>query len=296
MGDRVIKQIGSVGLFLRYESGGSGRYRLFSVYDSYAKTNLIFSSSINFTNNTISASGGSSSFTYYVDGTQSSAVAANSWQNVLISFNPKIFIDASKDFIVEFGDTTSSTNMYIQNVYINNNSIQNEYEAKLINSAFNGSHTLASNTVSASVRDSLFIDLPEKNYTASSRNVVYQPRFGQKRFLTDIKAAGRGTCISYLSAANVGNLVLIGDQFYVDNVQIIAGDNVLSLYDGNIYTIGSDNRFSILSSQIGDVVYVLNGLRNKNEYFIKTTSSTWTNTEIAVKYNFDQSEEEGLTF
>jgi hypothetical protein len=292
----MIKQIGSVGFFLRYESGASGTYRLFSIYDSYEKNNLILSSSINFTNNVISASGGSSSFTYYVDGTQSSSVSARYWQNVLVSFSPKIFIDASKDFIVEFGDTTSSTNIYIQNVYINNNSIQNEYEAKTINSAFNGSHLFASNVVSASVRHSLFIDFPEKNYTASARNVVYQPRFGQKRFLTDIKAAGRGTCISYLSAANAGSLVLIGDQFYVDNVQVVAGDNILSLYDGNIYTVGSDNKFSILSSQIGDVVYVLNGLRNKNEYFIKTTSSTWENTQMSVKYNFDQSEEEGLTF
>jgi len=292
----MIKQIGSVGFFLRYASGASGTYRLFSIYDSYEKNNLILSSSINFTNNVISASGGSSSFTYYVDGTQSSSVSAKYWQNVLISFNPKFFIDASKDFIVEFGDTTSSINMYIQNVYINNNSIQNEYEAKTINSAFNGSHLFASNIVSASVRDSVFIDLPEKNYTASARNVVYQPRFGQKRFLTDIKAAGRGTCISYLSAANAGSLVLIGDQFYVDNVEIAAGDNILSLYDGNVYTVGSDNKFSIFSSQIGDVVYVLNGLRNKNEYFIKTTSSSWSNTQMSVKYNFDQNEEEGLTF
>jgi len=292
----MIKQIGSVGFFLRYVSGASGTYRLFSIYDSYEKNNLILSSSINFTNNVISASGGSSSFTYYVDGIQSSSVSAKYWQNVLVSFNPKFFIDASKDFIVEFGDTTSSINIYIQNVYVNNNSIQNEYEAKTINSAFNGSHLFASNTVSASVRDSVFIDLPEKNYTASARNVVYQPRLGQKKFLTDIKAAGRGTCISYLSAANAGSLVLIGDQFYVDNVQISAGDNILSLYDGNVYTVGSDNKFSILSSQIGDVVYVLNGLRNKNEYFIKTTSSTWENTQMSVKYNFDQSEEEGLTF
>ena len=292
----MIKQIGSVGFFLRYASGASGTYRLFSIYDSYEKNNLILSSSINFTNNVISASGGSSSFTYYVDGTQSSSVSAKYWQNVLISFNPKFFIDASKDFIVEFGDTTSSINMYIQNVYVNNNSIQNEYEAKTINSAFNGSHLFASNIVSASVRDSVFIDLPEKNYTASARNVVYQPRLGQKRFLTDIKAAGRGTCISYLSAANAGSLVLIGDQFYVDNVEIAAGDNILSLYDGNVYTVGSDNKFSIFSSQIGDVVYVLNGLRNKNEYFIKTTSSSWSNTQMSVKYNFDQNEEEGLTF
>ena len=111
------------------------------------------------------------------------------------------------------------------------------------------------------------IDYPETNFISASTNVIYQPSFGQQRYLMDINAATEGSLSQFVSAS-----VMTNDDLYIDTVNINVGDKVLSIADNQIYELTASSQLITISSSVGDVVRVLYGQYLNRISFIQTAS------------------------
>jgi hypothetical protein len=206
-----------------------------------------------------------------------SVIPSQQWSHVTFSFEDKLATDDTNNFLVQFGDSASS-NFNIQNLYILENSFSASEVGYLHQEFTGGTSNKLTVPPSASYSVSI-IDYPENNFTSASTNVIYQPSFGQQRYLMDITAATESSLSQFVSAS-----IMTNDDLYIDTVNINVGNKILSLADNQIYELNESSQLTTVSSSVGDVVRVLYGQYLNRISFIKT-SNGFEIQPIRVKIN-----------
>ena len=271
----MIKYLGSVGTFIRLNDIDNKTYTLLNVYSSSAINESLFSAQIN--NFTGQISFDSASTFLYVNGTSGSVVPSQQWAHITFSFNKKLETYDINNFIIRFGDSASS-NFNIQNLYILENSFTDS-EIGYLHEEFTGGTTnklVVPPSASYSIN---IIDYPETNFVSASTNVIYQPLFGQKRYLMDVNVMAEEGLSRFVSAS-----IMTNDNLYIDTVNINIGDKVLSLADNQIYQLTASSQLTTISSSVGDVVKILYGQYFKQLSLVKTASG-FAIEPIRVKIN-----------
>jgi hypothetical protein len=259
----MIKYLGSVGTFIRLNDNVDATYQLLNVYSSSAAQTSLFSAQVNNSTGIISFSSASTSL--YINGVSGSVIPNQQWAHITFSFEDKLATHDTNNFLILFGDSASS-NFNIQNLYILENSFSASEVGYLHQEFTGGTNNKLTVPPSASYAINV-VDYPETNFVSASTNVIYQPSFGQQRYLMDINAATEGSLNRFVSAS-----VMTNDDLYIDTVNINTGDKVLSLADNQIYELTASSQLVTLSSSVGDVVRVLYGQYLNRISFIKTAS------------------------
>lgn len=272
----MLKYLGSVGAFIRLNDSENKTYNLLNIFSSSVTNNLLFSASVNNLNGSVVVNTASTSI--YVDGVSSSVVPSNKWCHLTFAFENKLWTYDTNNFIVRFGDTASS-NFNIQNIYILQSYLNNQ-DVSYIHQEFTGG-TNQKITVPVSSSYSInIIDYPENTFTSASTNIIYQPVSGQKRYLLDLSAATENSLSKFVSASVMSN-----DDLYIDTVNVIPGDYILSLQDNLIYQLTSSSQLITISSSVGDVVRTVSGQYFNNISYLKTNSG-FQITPSRVKINY----------
>lgn len=259
----MIKYLGSVGTFIRLNDNENKTYQLLNVYSSSAANTSLFTASVNNSSGVITFNSASTSL--YVNGASGSVVPNQQWAHITFSFNDKLWTYDTNNFLVRFGSSASS-NFNIQNLYILEDSFT-DTDIGYLHQEFTGG-TNNKLTVQPSASYSInIIDYPEDNYISASSNIIYQPTYNQKRYLTDIQAATENSLSMFVSAS-----VMTNDDLYIDTVDINIGDKVLSLADNQIYQLNASSQLTLFSSSVGDVITVLSGQYLNNLSFTKNSS------------------------
>jgi hypothetical protein len=259
----MIKYLGSIGTFIRLNDSVDATYQLLNVYSSSAAQTSLFSAQVNNSTGIISFSSASTSL--YINGVSGSVIPNQQWSHITFSFEDKLATYDTNNFLILFGDSASS-NFNIQNLYILENSFSASEVGYLHQEFTGGTNNKLTVPPSASYAINV-VDYPETNFVSASTNVIYQPSFGQQRYLMDINAATEGSLNRFVSAS-----VMTNDDLYIDTVNINTGDKVLSLADNQIYELTASSQLVTLSSSVGDVVRVLYGQYLNRISFIKTAS------------------------
>jgi hypothetical protein len=271
----MIKYLGSVGTFIRLNDNDNKTYDLLNVYSSSAAKLVLFSAEVN--NSTGLVSFDSASTSLYINGVSGSVIPNQQWAHITFSFDDKLATYDTNNFLIRFGDSASS-NFNIQNLYILENSFSAS-EVGYLHQEFTGG-TTNKLTIPPSASYSInIIDYPETDFVSASTNVIYQPSFGQQRYLMDINAATEDSLSRFVSAS-----VMTNDDLYIDTVNINTGNKVLSIADNQIYELTASSQLITVSSSVGDVVRVLYGQYLNRISFIKTASG-FSIQPIQVKVN-----------
>lgn len=271
----MIKYLGSVGTFIRLNDNDNKTYDLLNVYSSSAAKLVLFSAEVN--NSTGLISFDSASTSLYINGVSGSVIPNQQWAHITFSFDDKLATYDTNNFLIRFGDSASS-NFNIQNLYILENSFSAS-EVGYLHQEFTGG-TTNKLTIPPSASYSInIIDYPETDFVSASTNVIYQPSFGQQRYLMDINAATEDSLSRFVSAS-----VMTNDDLYIDTVNINTGNKVLSIADNQIYELTASSQLITVSSSVGDVVRVLYGQYLNRISFIKTASG-FSIQPIQVKVN-----------
>jgi len=271
----MIKYLGSVGTFIRLNDNDDKTYDLLNVYSSSAAKLVLFSAEVN--NSTGLISFDSASTSLYINGVSGSVIPNQQWAHITFSFDDKLATYDTNNFLIRFGDSASS-NFNIQNLYILENSFSAS-EVGYLHQEFTGG-TTNKLTIPPSASYSInIIDYPETDFVSASTNVIYQPSFGQQRYLMDINAATENSLSRFVSAS-----VMTNDDLYIDTVNINTGNKVLSIADNQIYELTASSQLITVSSSVGDVVRVLYGQYLNRISFIKTASG-FSIQPIQVKVN-----------
>ena len=271
----MIKYLGSVGTFIRLNDNDDKTYDLLNVYSSSAAKLVLFSAEVNNSTGLISFESASTSL--YINGVSGSVIPNQQWAHITFSFDDKLATYDTNNFLIRFGDSASS-NFNIQNLYILENSFSAS-EVGYLHQEFTGG-TTNKLTIPPSASYSInIIDYPETDFVSASTNVIYQPSFGQQRYLMDINAATENSLSRFVSAS-----VMTNDDLYIDTVNINTGNKVLSIADNQIYELTASSQLITVSSSVGDVVRVLYGQYLNRISFIKTASG-FSIQPIQVKVN-----------
>jgi len=271
----MIKYLGSVGTFIRLNDNEDKTYTLLNIYSSSATNLSLFSAEVN--NFTGEVSFTSASTSLYINGVSGSVIPNQQWAHITFSFDDKLATYDTNNFLIRFGDSASS-NFNIQNLYILENSFSAS-EVGYLHQEFTGG-TTNKLTIPPSASYSInIIDYPETDFVSASTNVIYQPSFGQQRYLMDINAATENSLSRFVSAS-----VMTNDDLYIDTVNINTGNKVLSIADNQIYELTASSQLITVSSSVGDVVRVLYGQYLNRISFIKTASG-FSIQPIQVKVN-----------
>jgi hypothetical protein len=277
----MIKQLGTLGFFVK--SNLPDLYKVVTIYSSSAKSVQLFSASIN-SGSVVIPSVTSSVF---VNGTTSGVLKEDYWGHVSFSFFPPLQTTSDNNFSIDFGGAIG-TDFNIQNIYIMQGQVSSTTEALQIHTNFVGGPKIVSNTKVTASADIVLNDSFEDDYINITLGKVYQPSFDQKKFLLNVQAAGKGSCVAQFSRAD-NSYILQSDEFYVDNTLVQSGDYVLSNLDNKVVLISSSARFSTVSTTTGDVVHVLSGIQNGEDFFVKSSSGSWTKIDFQEKFDIVES-------
>jgi len=277
----MIKQLGTLGFFVK--SNTSNLYKVVTIYSSSANNVELFSASINSASLVIP----SMTSSVFINGTTSGSLKEDYWGHVSFSFFPPLQTVSDNNFSINFGGG-SGTDFNIQNIYIMQSQISSTSEALQIHTNFVGGPKTLSNTKVTASADFVLNDSFEDDYVNITLGKVYQPTFGQKKFLLNVQAAGKGDSVAQFSGAD-NSYTLQSDEFYVDNTLVQSGDYVLSNLDNKVVLISSSAKFSTASTTTGDVVHVLSGIQNGEDFFIKSSSGSWTKIDFQEKYDIIES-------
>lgn len=255
----MIKELGTLGFFIKFNESASTSLKFIEVFSSSALSTSLFSASTN-SSKTVAVSTTASMF---LNGSYASAVYDDQWAHLTFIFDPKLKTSSSSNFIVRFGNTTKA-NFQIQNIYILDN-LLDQVNINYIHNAFTGnvSYISGGDTASFSIK---VIDKDEALHTSSLTAVVYQPYTDQNKFLTDVVAVTASSASSYLTTA------LTKSAQFFDGVKVITGDKILSTLDNKVYQVQSDSKLLEISSITGNYVHVLDGIKFGGYNFIKTSS------------------------
>ena len=257
----MIKYLGSVGFFVRLNDDDNKTYQFLNIFSSSARSNLVFSSSVN--NNTGLISFNSASTSVYINGASGSVVPNQQWAHVTFSFNDKLFTYDENNFIIRFGDSASS-NFNIQNLYILEQSFTSSAVSYLHEEFTGGGNMKITVQDSASYTFNI-VDAPETNFISASTNVIYQPLVGQSRYAFDIDAVKEESLSMFISASTMKS-----DDLYIDAHNVSIGSFILSLQDDQIYQVTSSSQLVVVSASVGDVFRILYGQYLGGNFFVKT--------------------------
>ena len=271
----MIKYLGSVGTFIRLNDSENKTYKLLQIFSSSAASEVLFSASVNNLSGAVTINTASTSL--YINGNSASVLPSQQWAHLTFSFDNKLWTYDNNNFLIRFGDTASS-NFNIQNVYILENSFTAQ-DISYLHKEFTGG-TESKLTVPPSASYSInIIDFNENIFTSASTGAIYQPIYKQKKYLFDIAAVKETSLKNFVSAS----LILTNDDLYVDTVNILPNNYILSLEDGQIYQLTASSTLKTVSSSVGDVVNVLAGQYFGSTSFIKTSASVFDLTPLKVK-------------
>ena len=277
----MIKQLGTLGFFVK--SNLPDLYKVVTIYSSSAKSVQLFSASIN-SGSVVIPSVTSSVF---VNGTTSGVLKEDYWGHVSFSFFPPLQTTSDSKFSIDFGGAIG-TDFNVQNIYIMQGQVSSTTEALQIHTNFVGGPKTISNTKVTASADLVLNDSFEDDYINITLGKVYQPWFDQKKFLLNVQAAGKGSCVAQFSRFD-NSYILQSDEFYVDNALVQSGDYVLSNLDNKVVLIASNARFSTVSTTTGDVVHVLSGVQNGEDFFVKNSDTSWSKIDFQEKYDIIES-------
>ena len=256
----MIKQFGTIGLFIKFNESASAGFRLLEVFSSSAATTSLFSASTTSTRTVRMPSPPSGSC--YVNGYVSSSVSDNQWQHLAITFNPKLETDDLNDFTVKFGQS-GSADFQVQNVYMLDAQLTSTEMAYIHNSFVSASAVISTGeSASSSV---LVLDREESRHSSSVLNKIYQPYPGQNRLALNVVSVHDDDSLNSFVSVSMTN-----DARYIDGIQIKDGDNILSITDNKVYRYnGSTNRLSEVSVANNDYVVSLKGISYANTCWLK---------------------------
>ena len=259
----MLKYLGSVGFFVHLNDDDDKTYQFLNIFSSSARSDLVFSSSVN--NSTGLLSFDSASTSVYINGVSGSVVPNQQWAHVTLSFNDKLFTYDENNFIIRFGDTGSS-NFNIQNLYILEQSFTSSAAAYLHEEFTGGGSMKITVNDSASYTFNI-VDAPETNFISASTNVIYQPLVGQTRYVFDIDAVKEESMSVFVSASTMKS-----DDLYVDAYNVSIGSFILSLEDDQIYQVTASSQLVTVSASVGDMFRVLYGQYLGGNFFVKTNT------------------------
>ena len=259
----MIKYLGSVGFFVRLNDDDDKTYQFLNIFSSSARSDLVFSSSVNNSSGTVYFNSASTSL--YVNGVSASTVPNQQWAHITFSFNDKLFTYDENNFIIRFGDTASS-NFNIQNLYILEQSFTSSAVAYLHEEFTGGGSMKITVNDSASYTFNI-VDAPETNFISASTNVIYQPLVGQTRYAFDIDAVKEESMSVFVSASTMKS-----DDLYVDAYNVSIGSFILSLEDDQIYQVTASSQLVTVSASVGDMFRVLYGQYLGGNFFVKTNT------------------------
>jgi len=278
----MIKQLGTIGFFIKVNDQNSTRTKILEVFSSSALSSSLFSASLN-SSNRIATSNSSSIFLNGIaQGT--SSVIMNQWQHIAFTFDPKLETDSSNNFLVRFGNT-GSCDFNIQNLYMLDTSLGAQ-DIRNIHITFTGASAAISTGESASGSIRLS-DKDESRHTSSVTNTIYQPYSDQLRFLSDVRLVTEDSLSSYIGNPAVK---LTGDLKYFDGVESVVPDRVLSISDNAVYQLNVNGGVTLITTSNGDYINVIDGLEYIDTVWLKTSGSfTKVPTLEKIVYFLDQS-------
>lgn len=252
----MIKQIGTLGFFIKFNESASSSFKFLEIFSSSANTTSLFSASTT-ASSTVSFP---TSASMYVNGTISNSASSLDWVHMTFTFNPKLEIDADNDFTVRFGNA-SKGDFNIQNIYMVDRYLFEE-DMLALHGEFSGQYVAVSASNSVPSTSLKLIDKDESRHSSSVTGNVYQPLPAQTRLAYDITAVSNFSLSAYTST-----LPLVDGMLYHDGVRLQDGDYVLSLVDNALYIVNSNDDFlTVVPTSNGDYVNVLRG----QEYRLKT--------------------------
>lgn len=269
----MIKYIGAVGAFVRLNDSEDKTYNLLRVFSSSAASDLLFSASINNLSGAVTIDTASTSI--YVNGVSGSVIPSEKWSHLTFSFDNKLWTYDNNNFLIRFGDSASS-NFNLQNIYILENSFTSSAVAYM-HEEFTGAGQMKIRVSDSASYSFNITDATETNFISASTNIIYQPLFNQKRYVSDLYAATEESLSKFISSS-----VMVNDDLYVDTVGLVVGARVLSLADNQVYELTASSNLSIVSASIGDLFKVLYGQYLSNTFFVKSSAS-FTMTTARVK-------------
>lgn len=277
----MIRYLGSVGSFVLLNSSNDYTYQFLSIFSSSAKSELLFSASIN--NATGNLYFNSASTSLYINGESSSVIPNKKWNHLTFSFDTSLSTYDENNFLIIFGDSSSS-NFSIQNFYYMQNNLSAS-TVKYIHQDFTGD-TSQKLTINDSHNSINIIDRPENNYVSELTGTIYHGLNKQKRFIGDIAVATSDSLTLYISSSFVS-----GDLRYIDGYNISDGDKVLSVFDNQLYQLNASAQFTPISSSVGDFIRVTFGQQYAENYFVNTSSGfkiTPFATKVTTLLNFSE--------
>jgi len=269
----MIKYLGSVGGFIRLNDLTDQTYNLMTVFSSSAKTQALFTASVN--NFTGSVTIGAASVSLYINGTPSSILPNQEWAHLTLSFDNKLITSDSNNFIVRFGDYSYS-NFNVQNLYIMESSLSSSAVGYL-HKEFTGEGSQVVRVSDSASYSINFIDAIETNYTSASITSVYQPLKGQLRFDKNIAAATDYSLTKFISAST-----MINDDLYIDGHNIDENDFVLSFQDNAVYQLTASSYLITASNTPGDFIKISFGRTYKDNHYLYASGS-YTLTPFRLK-------------
>jgi len=244
-----------------------------TVFSSSAKTQVLFTASVN--NFTGSVTMGTSSASLYINGVSSGILPSQEWAHLTVSFDNKLITSDSNNFIVRFGDYNNS-NFNIQNLYIMESSLSSSAVGYL-HKEFTGAGSQVVRVNDSASYSINFIDTIETNYTSSSITSVYQPLKNQLRFDKNVSAATDMSLTKFISAS-----AMINDDLYIDGHNINENDFILSLTDNTVYQLTASSYLTTASNVTGDFIRISFGRTYKDNHYLYASGS-YTLTPFRLK-------------
>jgi len=277
----MIKELGTIGFFIKFNDCAASAFKFIEIFSSSGNGGYsMFSASNDPSANigcTVAQMPGMQppAVSYYLNGFQSTVCNDNKWQHMTFTFNPKLMINASADFLIRFGNTNKG-DIQIQNLYIVQSQLSPTNVRNLHYEFTSSSVTIsASNSVSKSLS---LVDKDEQNHSSSVTGKVYQPLGGQGKFVYDVNAVTDSTVSIYLSND------ITGDKLFFDGVKLEEGSLLLSLADDQLYRYSDTNdKLVVVNTNSGDYVNVIDGIEYENAKFVKRSSGQFVRVEYLEK-------------
>jgi hypothetical protein len=263
----MIKQIGTLGFFIRFNESASSAFKFVEIFSSSAATESLFSASTSSTNRVQMSTSGS----YYLNGITASTIYSDEWAHVMFTFDPKLTISGSSNFLLRLGNETKA-DFQVQNLYMLDFFLDSG-QASAMHGNFVGNFvgvSASATTASPSIR---FVDLDEARHSSSITRSVYQPvpqtTGSPSRLGYDVTVAASMSLSGYVSASPFARGAL-----FQDGVVIEPNNYILSLVDNQIYQYNSAlSKLVPVSTSVGWYVNILSGIQFEGRKFLKTSSS-----------------------
>lgn len=250
-----------ISMFINIPSGSNKT--IFSVTDGTTTRTLSYTSP-----STLSCSGA----TIYVNGSATSTITANRWEQVTIVFNTRMLVQSSSNLVITFGGTSNSSGFYIDEIMTFDKSLTST-EASTLNKIYKGTNIETIGDIDTTPT----IVIYDSEISNTTEETIYQP-IGLDSTVIDN--------VNLVTSSTISTTYNTTSDLIIDGVKISVGDRILHTTNG-VYTItgitkgGSITKTGPVNTS-NAIVYVEEGNVYRGKHF-RRESSTWEEAFVMKK-------------